>query len=902
MHQGDAWPLFGRDEELQALDEVIRGAQGAAPGVGAAVVVSPAGTGKTRLLRDALAKARERGHRVEWVLGTRATKDLLFAATAHLALSPDVAVDEDVDVATVYRTYTARLLGHDGLRPVIGVDDAHLLDDGSAGLLLHLVLADAATVIATVRSNEPAPDALTALWKDGLAQRMDLQRMSHAEVGALVAAVLGGEVAPVTQRDLASLSAGNPLLARELVLTAVEAETLRQVDGVWRWDGRIVLAPRLVDVVDARLKGLSAAAREFLGLVALGEPLPGALVDELGEVEAVVELERRGLVEPMRQGRRLTYRLGHPLYGEVVVEQFGEAGRRGLRRRLADALESQGLRRDDDGLRATVLRLDAGLAADPISLTRAAEQANHRRDHELAARLATAALGAGATPRAALALAVARNRRNRFAEAEELLAGMAEHVLSEGDPALVHRYVRERFTALHFGLGDSTTALEVLAAHGHDPRPEMAARIEGYRAQVLLDLGRTRAALDVGRGVIESDVLDDLGRLGPMATVLLALCHLGRAADARAQAARVDETVDRLPEGLRQRRMLWNEIQQATCVAFDGRAGDVIARLQSTGDELPPDAEGHARSLVVGLSARAHLERGTAVTARRLLRDAVAALRVADPSASLPPTLALLAMAEAMCGDVEASARTRGSLDGTAGQRRLSRHAFEVMAADVWLAVAGGELSRAVGLALAGADDCAAEQPLNEARLRHLALRLGAPPETAAQRLDALARSCDNPWLRLMSDHAIALADRDAMAMERVADRFEDRGLWLPAAEAAATAAGAYARAGLQAASRRAAANSQRLAACCEGVHTPGLAIDGTLAALSRREREVAGLAARGRSNAQIADALTVSVRTVESHLYQAFAKLGITTRDELPKVLGVRSADAPVGHVDTVQ
>ncbi len=179
MHQGDAWPLLGRDEELHALGEVIRGAGRAAPGVGAAVVVAPAGTGKTRLLRDALGLAREWGHRVEWVLGTRATKGLLFAATAHLALAhvdEDVAADVDVDVATVFRTYTARLLAEDGPPPVIGVDDAHLLDDGSAGLLLHLVLARAATVIATVRSNEPAPDALTALWKDGLAQRMDLQR------------------------------------------------------------------------------------------------------------------------------------------------------------------------------------------------------------------------------------------------------------------------------------------------------------------------------------------------------------------------------------------------------------------------------------------------------------------------------------------------------------------------------------------------------------------------------------------------------------------------------------------------------------------------------------------------------------------------------------------------------
>jgi DNA-binding CsgD family transcriptional regulator len=48
----------------------------------------------------------------------------------------------------------------------------------------------------------------------------------------------------------------------------------------------------------------------------------------------------------------------------------------------------------------------------------------------------------------------------------------------------------------------------------------------------------------------------------------------------------------------------------------------------------------------------------------------------------------------------------------------------------------------------------------------------------------------------------------------------------------------------------------------------------------------VALLAARGATNAEIADALSLSVRTVESHLYAVFAKLGLMARDELSVVL----------------
>jgi DNA-binding NarL/FixJ family response regulator len=58
-------------------------------------------------------------------------------------------------------------------------------------------------------------------------------------------------------------------------------------------------------------------------------------------------------------------------------------------------------------------------------------------------------------------------------------------------------------------------------------------------------------------------------------------------------------------------------------------------------------------------------------------------------------------------------------------------------------------------------------------------------------------------------------------------------------------------------------------------------------ALLSARELEVARLAAHGGSNREIADALVLSERTVENHLYRAFTKLGVASRDELATALG---------------
>jgi DNA-binding CsgD family transcriptional regulator len=58
------------------------------------------------------------------------------------------------------------------------------------------------------------------------------------------------------------------------------------------------------------------------------------------------------------------------------------------------------------------------------------------------------------------------------------------------------------------------------------------------------------------------------------------------------------------------------------------------------------------------------------------------------------------------------------------------------------------------------------------------------------------------------------------------------------------------------------------------------------LEALTPSERRVAELAAAGRTNRQIAQALFVTVKTVEHQLGAAYGKLGIASRSQLPAAL----------------
>ena len=62
---------------------------------------------------------------------------------------------------------------------------------------------------------------------------------------------------------------------------------------------------------------------------------------------------------------------------------------------------------------------------------------------------------------------------------------------------------------------------------------------------------------------------------------------------------------------------------------------------------------------------------------------------------------------------------------------------------------------------------------------------------------------------------------------------------------------------------------------------------------LSDTERRVADLVARGHSNKEIAERLYMSHRTVGSHLYRIFPKLGLRSRVELARLVIVRSVAA---------
>ncbi len=122
---------------------------------------------------------------------TQAAAAVPLGPVAHLV--PGAAIGQGRDATLRGIVGALESDGADG-RLFLGVDDAHLLDDASATLVHLLVQRGTASVVATLRSGEPAPDSIVALWKDGPAPLVALQPLALTEVETIVTTALEGAV------------------------------------------------------------------------------------------------------------------------------------------------------------------------------------------------------------------------------------------------------------------------------------------------------------------------------------------------------------------------------------------------------------------------------------------------------------------------------------------------------------------------------------------------------------------------------------------------------------------------------------------------------------------------------------------------------------------------------------
>jgi DNA-binding CsgD family transcriptional regulator len=169
--------------------------------------------------------------------------------------------------------------------------------------------------------------------------------------------------------------------------------------------------------------------------------------------------------------------------------------------------------------------------------------------------------------------------------------------------------------------------------------------------------------------------------------------------------------------------------------------------------------------------------------------------------------------------------------------------------------------------------------------------------QTAAQfgdrsglvRLRELDKIVEGPRVRVAARFSAAMSNGNAAELAAVSEEFERMGDLIAAVDAAAQAALAYRSQGMRGSALGCATRAGVLAEQCGGASTPALSQVSEPLPFTDREREIVTLIGEGLSNRVVAERLTLSVRTVESHIYRAMAKTGTTSRDELGALVARR-------------
>jgi DNA-binding SARP family transcriptional activator len=384
-----AHTLFaGRDRPLGILREKVTQLHAGSGGV--VLVSGEAGVGKTRLAVEAALSADEAGSMVLWGTSYAEEGQLPYGAFAaaleeyfgalpagareRLGQSyPELsrlvasvgASDPGSRAAEGTRMQLFAAIGRFlseivRTRPLVLVlDDLHAADEVSVQLLHYLArLAQQHPwlLVVTYREEEVRPgDALhgvvAACIRRGLADRIELLRLSRAEADTVVRSLLDGDVDESLLTELFSLSLGNALFLQELVHATRDAGLIEHVDDRWRAAAGLseLVPPGASELVTARASRLSKDAGRIASLAAVagmectlqllreaGELSEGALIDGLDQIATLRIMEAR----PGDGTRVHRYAFRHPLFREALYAAISSPRRQHLHATIGRAMET----------------------------------------------------------------------------------------------------------------------------------------------------------------------------------------------------------------------------------------------------------------------------------------------------------------------------------------------------------------------------------------------------------------------------------------------------------------------------------------------------------------------------------------------------------------------------------
>ena len=934
--------LLERADDLQAIEDLLAAARRGSGGC--LVLEGAAGLGKSRLVSAARERARALEMEVLEAHGDDLERDFAFGAALQLFEAPmaslagderDRVLDGSAGLAAPLLTageapaegQQAFSITH-GLhwvaanlaerRPLLlAVDDAHWIDAPTLRFLRYLLqrvdeLPLALLVSARPDAGGPQERLLARIAGHPLAAARTLAPLSNAAVTHLVRAGLASHHDEELYIVCAAATGGNPFYLHELI-AALSDGSEPGAEAVER------LGPASVGrTVLTRLRSLSAEAGALAPAAAvLGDAAALDDVAELAGLEhgasamAADELAAAAILEP-----GLPLRFRHPIVRDAVLGSLPAARRAATHSRAARLL----LHRGADPERAAAHLVVSDAAGEPWAaeaLRAAARSSRHRGAHDASALYLRAAIS-DRLP--------ADTRRKLLAELAygEAVTGAPEALTHAREAIKLLRSPRERAeTALELGLalvggGRHAESAELLdeglrqlEQAGERAPAELAATLRAARAAI----GGFDFAAEAPGGLEAILERTASGVATPSERLMLA-----HGAFAKGLAGEERDAARQLALGaLAGPPRDAGDTTEMTALTLSATALVMADELPAAERALVATLDSaRERGSVISFAVVSHIRAHVNFRLGRL-GDAIAdAQSVLDASRygwepALPAAHAVLSNALVERGELDAAA---AALELPGGERRWSDSFTwnDYLEARAGLALARGDAEAALRDALACGErladaggDHSAVVPWRAVAAR-AAARIGKPEEAGrlAEEDIRLARRFGAPWalahaLRTAAELAggdrglalfretLQILDGSPAALER-AHALTGFGEAL-LAERHRVAARTPLREALELAHRcgaEALEHRARAAVVAAGARPRRPDLSGR-AALTPRELRLARMAADGLGNREIAEALFITRKTVETHLARAYRKLGIASREELAAALGER-------------
>ena len=817
---------------------------------------------------------------------------------------------------------------------LLALDDVHWADAASVEVMAHLLRRFRGPLLMAVAYRHAPARLIAALdgsERAGLGSRLELVPLSSEEAQQLI----GKDLDRATRAALYRESGGNPFYMEQLARSS-HARMIQEMPGSEQLREAI---PRVViAAIQEELIAVSDQARLALQAAAVaGDPFEPELIAAIAErdlptvLSALDELLQLDFVRPTDAPRRFRFR--HPIVRRAVYDGMPRAWRIGAHTRASAALEAahgpasarahhiENFATAGDE-QAIALLVQAGRDAAsraPETAGRwllAASRLLPPQDGaegrlSLLAEAASALTFAGAYDRALEVLdgAIALVSPERGAKRAELVAKIAFARRMSGRPLESRALVTEMLEALP-PESSGALALTLELALDHYWRGEFAqmhevARGVSVRARSLRELlfASWAAALcsvastSLNRpqeGLVELN--EAIAAYGALSDEQLAE-HIdvsGYVAQAASALEQIDDALECARRGLRLAQTTGQGpyipgqlVLQTNALFMKGRITEAMAIAETATDAAV--LTGNDQFAAWALWADAMVCSCGGDTARALASAREAVVRSERVGQTFFSSLSRLHLAAAL------------QAAGDAAGARVELTAFEAGPDQRLLDLRGGhgwELLIRTQLALGDLDAAAKSAATAEARARAISL----PQRTAtalnaraavllargdsvaaiaaAQEAIPLAEAAGNPLLGARARVLIGTAlGRGGEADQGIAE--------LEIAERTLAASGAL---------READAAAQELRRL--GRRTPRrtrTVSGGTVAAaLSPREQEVATLVAAGKRNRDVAAALFVSEKTVESHLARIYDKVGVRSRAALAAII---AAERPGGE-----